>query len=69
MHWTYFAGQYKIIDCGPRLITSNKNYFGISTNLFGQIRTKNDFYKNAVVNNYRNNNNLNNKRYSNFIKK
>ena len=68
MHWTYFAGQYKIIDCGPRLITSNKNYFGISTNLFGQIRTKNDFYKNAVVNNYRNNNNLNNKRYSNFIK-
>ena len=68
MHWTYFAGQYKIIDCGPRLITSNKNYFGISTNLFGQIRTKNDFYKNAVVNNYRNNNNLNNKRYTNFIK-
>ena len=68
MHWTYFSGQYKIIDCGPRLIYNNKNYFGISTNLFGQIRTKNDFYKNAVVNNYRNNNGLNNKRYGNYGK-
>ena len=68
MHWTYFAGQYKIIDCGPRLITNNKNYFGISTNLFGQIRTKNDFYKNSVVNNYRNSNNNNNKRYGNLMK-
>ena len=69
MHWTYFSGQYKIIDCGPRLIYNNKNYFGISTNLFGQIRTKSEFYKNAVVNNYRNNNNNEiNKRYGNFGK-
>ena len=68
MHWTYFSGQYKIIDCGPRLIYTNKNYFGISTNLFGQIRTKNDFYKNAVINNYGNGNNGNNKRYSNLGK-
>ena len=66
-HWTYFAGQYKIIDCGPRLIRTNQNYFGISTNLFGQLRTKGDLLKNAVVNNYKSNN-LNNKRYGNFIK-
>ena len=66
MHWSYFSGQYKIIDCGPRLITNNKSYFGISTNLFGQIRNKGEFYKNAMVNNY--NNGLNNKRYSNFVK-
>ena len=63
MHWTYFSGQYKIIDCAPRLIPNNKSYFGITTNLFGQLRTKNDFYKNAVINNYNNNNNINNKRY------
>ena len=63
MHWTYFSGQYKIIDCAPRLIPNNKSYFGITTNLFGQLRTKNDFYKNAVINNYNNNNNSNNKRY------
>ena len=66
-HWTYFAGQYKIIDCGPRLIRTNQNYFGISTNLFGQLRTKGDLLRNAVVNNYKSNN-LNNKRYGNFIK-
>ena len=66
-HWTYFSGQYKIIDCGPRLIRTNQNYFGISTNLFGQLRTKGDLLKNAVVNNYKSNN-LNNKRYGNFIK-
>ena len=67
MHWSYFSGQYKIIDCGPRLITNNKNYFGISTNLFGQIRTKGEFYKNAMLNNYNNGLN-NNKRYGNFVK-
>ena len=66
-HWTYFSGQYKIIECGPRLIRTNQNYFGISTNLFGQLRTKGDLLKNAVVNNYKSNN-LNNKRYGNFIK-
>jgi hypothetical protein len=66
-HWTYFAGQYKIIDCGPRLIRTNQNYFGVSTNLFGQLRTRGDFFKNAVVSNYKGNNS-NNKRYSNLIK-
>ena len=52
MHWSYFSGQYKIIDCGPRLITTNRNYFGISTNLFGQIRTRSEFYKNNTGKNY-----------------
>ena len=66
-HWTYFAGQYKIIDCGPRLIRTNQNYFGISTNLFGQLRTRGEFFKNAVVSNYRGNNS-NNKRYGNVVK-
>ena len=66
-HWTYFAGQYKIIDCGPRLIRTNQNYFGVSTNLFGQLRTRGEFFKNAVVSNYRGNNS-NNKRYGNVVK-
>ena len=66
-HWTYFAGQYKIIDCGPRLIRTNQNYFGVSTNLFGQIRTRGEFFKNALVSNYRGNNS-NNRRYGNIIK-
>ena len=67
MHWSYFSGQYKIIDCGPRLITTNRNYFGISTNLFGQIRTRSEFYKNNTGKNYNGNNTGNNnikKRYS-----
>ena len=68
MHWSYFSGQYKILDCGPRLITTNKNYFGISTNLFGQLRTKNDFYKNNMGKNYNSNNGNNNgkRRYGNI---
>ena len=66
MHWSYFAGQYKIIDASPKILPQN-NFFSISTNLFGQIKTKTDFYKHAVVNNYNNNYNSN-KRYNNFEK-
>ena len=41
MHWTYFSGQYKIIDCAPRLIPNNKSYF-VKLNT-----PKNDFAKNV----------------------
>ena len=59
MHWSYFTGQYKILSCKTRgTLPNNINYFGLSQNIFGQIKNRN-FYNNNSI--------LNNKRQPNFI--
>ena len=54
MHWSYFAGKYKIINCRKKPIISTSNFFGFTTNLFGQLKNRNSFINNSLINSNRN---------------
>ena len=57
MHWSYFTGQYKILNCKPwPTIPNPNNYFSLSQNLFGQFKNRNIY-----------NNNLNTRKYHDLI--
>ena len=52
MHWSYFTGQYKILTCKSRGM--NNNYFGFTKNLFGNLKNRNIYNNNSLLNNKRN---------------
>ena len=61
MHWSYFTGQYKILNCKPRGTFPNpNNYFGLSQNLFGQFKNRNIYNNNFLLNNRKYNDIMNN---------
>jgi len=49
MHWSYFTGQYKILSCKSRGIISNNNNNYL--NFFGQIKNRNIYNNNSLLNN------------------
>ena len=66
-HWSYFAGQYKIIDCAPRLIMNSKNYYGFSANFFGHLRNRNNINQRNAIKRYsydKNKENLNDENHN-----
>jgi hypothetical protein len=54
MHWSYFTGKYKILQCRKKPIISTSNFIGFTTTLFGQMRNRNAFINNSLMNNKRN---------------
>ena len=44
MHWSYFSGQYKIMNC-TRIVVSNNNAFDFTDNILGQLKKSNLFNK------------------------
>jgi len=54
MHWSYFTGKYKILQCRKKPIISTSNFIGFTTTLFGQLRNRNAFINNSLMNNKRN---------------
>ena len=54
MHWSYFTGKYKILQCRKKPIISTSNFIGFTTNLFGQLKNRNIFINNSLMNNKRN---------------
>ena len=54
MHWSYFTGKYKILQCRKNPIISTSNFIGFTTTLFGQLRNRNAFINNSLMNNKRN---------------
>jgi hypothetical protein len=53
MHWSYFTGKYKILQCRKKPIISTGNFIGFTTTLFGQMRNRNAFINNSLMNNKR----------------
>ena len=75
MHWSYFAGQYKIMQFKKnRVIQKSNNFLGMSMNFFGNVKNKTLYggsslssRKNIQNNNNSNlNNNINNNLNSNY---
>ena len=62
MHWSYFTGQYKILNCKPReTLPNTNNYFGLSQNLFGHFKNRNIYnYNNSLLNSRKYNDIINN---------
>jgi hypothetical protein len=44
MHWAYFSGQYKIMNC-TRIIVNNNKAFDFTDNILGQLKKSNLFNK------------------------
>ena len=44
MHWSYFSGQYKIMNC-TRITVNNNNAFDFTDELFGQLKKSSLFNK------------------------
>ena len=44
MHWSYFSGQYKIMNC-TKIIINNNNAFDFTDNILGQLKKSNLFNK------------------------
>ena len=65
MHWSYFTGQYKILSCKTRGIISTNNYYGLMQNSLNQLRNRNIYNYNSLLNNKKNGNYFNGINYNN----
>ena len=67
MHWSYFTGQYKILNCKPRgTLPNTNNFFGLSQNLFGHFKNRNIYNNNNSLLNSRKYNDIINNNYNRF---